>query len=144
MDITRLFLVCMGINIVNVKIVDIVASRYTYSYYCSVLFIGSCSSYVVSDLNNLLSYPSLVFVTILNLFIKIILFNFLFLSFIILIFYHYNLNTISMVNLFLLIYSIYIYEYTHNYYFSTDDHNISSISIRVLIPNSELYIDIYS
>ena len=32
-------------------------------YDCSVLFSGLCSSYVVSDLHNLLSYSSLVFVT---------------------------------------------------------------------------------
>ena len=57
MDITRLF------KFSRVLILKICYYCGNCSYDCSVLFIGSCSSYVVSDLNNLLSYTPLVFVT---------------------------------------------------------------------------------
>ena len=104
MNITHFFLVCMGCNIRYLLTLKICYYRGKCSYDCSVLFIGSCSSYVVSDLKNVLSYSSLIFVTNFKFIYKNYFFNILFLSFIILIFYHYNLNTISIVTFLLLLY----------------------------------------
>ena len=70
MDITRLFLVCMGIKICYYY------GKYIYD--CGVFCIGSCSSYIVSDLKNALFYSSLVFVKNFKFIYKIYFFIFCF------------------------------------------------------------------